>query len=113
MVALSTRPCASSVPVTTAPSHSQVVRHDEFIFYHVVGCSRQSSYVTHMLRRLLTELKEHFELSRQVPDSEEKLSWDLPRFLELAVRKGRVILIIDGVHRLRTGDGTGDGDSRR
>ena len=38
-------------------------------------------------------------------ESEEKLSWDFPRFLELAVRKGRVLLVIDGVHRLRTETG--------
>jgi hypothetical protein len=42
---------------------------------------------------------------RKVSESEEKLSWDFPRFLELAARKGRVLVVIDGVHRLRTESG--------
>ena len=141
-------------PPNTAPRAT--FSHDEFIFWHVVGCSRQSTFVGHMLRRLMTELRHHFELSREVSESEEKLSWDfpryertstptlaaaaatnktttaattttarmalasenpmatahqptplppLPRFLELAVRKGRVLMVIDGAHRLRTEDG--------
>ena len=38
----------------------------EFVFWHVVGCSRQSTFVGHMLRRLMTELKHHFEIAREV-----------------------------------------------
>lgn len=39
-------------------------------------------------------------------ESEDKLVWDLPRFLELASQQGhRVLLVIDGVGRLRSDDG--------
>ncbi|RYH32332.1 ATP-binding protein [archaeon] len=81
---------------------------DEFIFWHAVGCSRQSLNVNSMLRRLITDLKTKFELGRQVPKSQERLSWELPRFLELASKKGRVIIVIDGLHRLRLNDGSED-----
>lgn len=79
--------------------------YPEFIFYHVVGCSRQSCYVSNLLERILREIKEYFELNKEIPDVEERLGWQLPRFLEAASKKGRVILIIDGLQRLRTTDG--------
>jgi len=78
---------------------------EEFIFWHVVGCSRQSTNVGHMLNRLMTELRGHFEITREVSEGEDALSWDFPPFLELAVAKGKVLLVIDGVHRLRSEDG--------
>ena len=78
---------------------------DEFVFWHVVGCSRQSTYTYQTLRRLMTELKHHFELPTEVHANDEKLPWDFPRFLELAAKKGRIVIIIDGLHRLRTTGG--------
>ncbi|KAJ0396382.1 hypothetical protein P43SY_004139 [Pythium insidiosum] len=79
--------------------------YPEFIFFHVVGCSRQSLYVSNLLERILREIKEYFELNKEIPDIEERLSWQFPRFLEAASKKGRIILIIDGLQRLRTTDG--------
>lgn len=55
----------------------------------------------------MSEIKEFFELSKEIPTLEERLSWQFPRFLEAASRKGRVIIIVDGLHRLRTNDGEG------
>lgn len=79
--------------------------YPEFIFYHVVGCSRQSCFVSNLLERILREMKEYFELNKEIPEVEERLSWQFPRFLEAASKKGRVLLIIDGLQRLRTNDG--------
>ncbi|GLD94503.1 hypothetical protein PINS_up003114 [Pythium insidiosum] len=79
--------------------------YPEFIFFHVVGCSRQSLFVSNLLERILREIKEYFELNKEIPDVEERLSWQFPRFLEAASKKGRIILIIDGLQRLRTTDG--------
>lgn len=79
----------------------------EYIFYHAVGCSRQSIFVSKLLERILTELKDFFELSKEIPANEDKISWEFPRFLDAAAQKGRVILVIDGLHRLRTNDGEG------
>ncbi|GMH48972.1 hypothetical protein TrVE_jg8772 [Triparma verrucosa] len=78
---------------------------DEFVFWHVVGCSRQSTYTYLTLRRLMSELKEHFELTAAIPSNDEKLPWELPRFLDMASKKGRVLIIIDGLHRLRAEEG--------
>ena len=39
---------------------------EEFVFWHAAGCSRQSSFVGSMLRRLMSELRTNFEISREV-----------------------------------------------
>ena len=40
-----------------------------------------------MLRRLETDLKAHFDLTREVSKDDDRLRWDLPTFLEMAARK--------------------------
>jgi hypothetical protein len=77
---------------------------DVFNFYHAVGCTRQSMNRNSMIRRLMENLKTKFELNREVPVEAEKLAWDLPLFLEKASRKGKVLLILDGLHRLGAED---------
>lgn len=62
-----------------------------------------------LIRRLISDLKNRFELARDVPKSQERLSWELPRFLELAAKKGRVIIVIDGLNRLVNNDNGEDG----
>src|SRR5688500_7667867 len=38
----------------------------------------------------------------QIPTDPEQLPWALPRFLELAGRRGPCIIILGGLHRLRS-----------
>jgi hypothetical protein len=78
---------------------------DDFVFWHAVGCTRQSMDVHNLMRRMMRDLKARFELSRNVPRTQSRLSWDLPRFLELASKKGKVIIVIDGLHRLDSYNG--------
>ena len=73
---------------------------DEFVFWHAVGCSRQSMNVNFLIRRLIVELKDRFELGRNLPKTQERYSWELPRFLDLASKRGKVIIVIDGLNRL-------------
>lgn len=82
---------------------------EEFMFWHAVGCSRQSMNANSLIRRLIVDLKNRFELARDIPKSQERLSWELPRFLELAAKKGRVIIVIDGLNRLVNNDNGEDG----
>jgi hypothetical protein len=78
---------------------------DDFVFWHAVGCTRQSMDVNNLMRRMMRDLKARFELSRDVPRTQTRLSWDLPRFLELGSKKGKVIIVIDGLHRLDSSGG--------
>ena len=79
---------------------------DEFIFWHAVGCSRQSMNVNSLIRRLMHDLKSRFDLVRDVPMAQDRLSWELPRFFEMAAKRGRLIIVIDGIHRLVTNEDT-------
>jgi hypothetical protein len=71
------------------------------VFYHAAGCTRHSSYVEQLLWRLLNYLKSNLDLGRDVPEEAGRLPWDFLRFLQLAGSKSRVVLIIDGLHRLQ------------
>ncbi|KAJ8601364.1 hypothetical protein CTAYLR_005011 [Chrysophaeum taylorii] len=83
----------------------QELRIPEFCFVHVVGCTRQSVYVRELLTRLTTEIMDHFDLPRPRHFDPARLAWDLPRLLEIAGAKGRVLVVIDGLHRLRNDAG--------
>ena len=52
----------------------------------------------------MTDLKTRFDLNREVPLSQERLSWELPRFLEAASKRGKIVIVIDGLHRLISND---------
>lgn len=74
---------------------------EEYIFWHAVGCSELSCKENNLIFRLIQGLKETFGISREIPiHAQEKLRWELPRFLELASKKGKIIIVIDGVHRI-------------
>ncbi len=81
---------------------------DEFLFWHAVGCSRQSMNTNALIRRLILALQSKFELNRPAPRNQERLSWELPRFLELASKKGKIVVVVDGIHRLIGNDGSED-----
>ena len=89
-----------------ARSRAHAHTADEFVFWHAVGCTRQSLNVNSLVRRLMVDLKSRFDLSREVPIAQERLSWELPRFLEMAAKRGRLIIVIDGLHRLVTNEDT-------
>ena len=77
----------------------------EFQFVHVVGCTRQSLLVRELLNRLVCELVAKFDLVEPRDFSASTLAWKLPGLLEQAGAKGDVLLVIDGLNRLRNDAG--------
>mmetsp|Transcript_16202 Transcript_16202/g.33242 ORF Transcript_16202/g.33242 Transcript_16202/m.33242 type:complete len:1251 (+) Transcript_16202:31-3783(+) len=78
----------------------QTKSKDEFLFAHFAGCSPRSRQLRHVLFRLATSLKKHFNLRDDPPKTEERLRWSLNRFLAAASKKhfpARIVIIIDGV----------------
>ena len=75
---------------------SRGLGYQEFVFYHAIGCSRLSTSILHLLRRLITSLINHFDLKEAIDLVDEKLPWVLPRLLERASKKGKVVIVIDG-----------------
>jgi len=79
----------------------------DLLFEHFVGSSSKSHRLADLLGRLMTALKEHFELREMdLPDTEDRMRWTLVRYLEAASKKAasnssqmRIILIvIDGIN---------------
>jgi hypothetical protein len=62
--------------------------YKEFVYYHSIGCSRFSTDVLSLLRRLINALINHFELKKHLDLSDEKLPWVLPRLIDRAKGKG-------------------------
>ena len=84
---------------------SKAVSRDTFLFWHVIGVSsRRSMQVSYILRRLIRNLKEHFNIKKEYEDEEydeDKLPWLFPRVLDnVARRGGTAIIILDGLHRV-------------
>lgn len=70
-----------------------------FVLTHFVDSS-QSPTLASMLRRLLSELKEHFGLRRTVPSALAELVTEFPNWLAEAAQSGPVLLLLDAVDRL-------------
>jgi len=83
---------------------SRRLDYEEFTFSHSIGCSRLSTQVTNLLRRLVTGLIAHFDIKEQMNLADDKLSWVLPRLLERCSKKGRVTIILDGLSNLCSQD---------
>ncbi|KAL9191603.1 hypothetical protein ACHAXT_001309 [Thalassiosira profunda] len=79
-----------------AASPARRLDFPEFVFFHTVGCSRLSTQVTNLLRRLVNGLIEHFQLKEAYDLADAKLPWVLPRLLERASKKGSVVIVLDG-----------------
>ena len=74
------------------------------MFWHTIGCSRLSTQITHLLRRLVNELVVHFELKETMDIADEKLPWILSRLLERASQRGRVVVVIEGLQHICSND---------
>lgn len=98
--------CGKSALLANWVSRRRHLKHrDEFLFQHFVGSSARSKQLTHLLYRLESALKDHFQLREmEVPTSEERLRWSLYRFLAAAAKKqfpARIIIVLDAVNRLQ------------
>lgn len=90
--------------VGNAPSTRNRLDFAEFVFYHAMGCSRLSTQVVQLLRRLVNSIISHFQIKDVMNLSDEKLPWILPRLLEKASKKGRLIICVDGLHHICSND---------
>jgi hypothetical protein len=72
----------------------------ECLLPHCVGATPQSATWPALVRRLLSELREHFGLSLDVPAQPAPLGAALVRGLALAAARGRVVLLLDGLDQL-------------
>ena len=78
---------------------------DELLLTHFVGASPASSDWAGMLRRLMGELQQRFEIEVEIPDSPEALRPAFANLLHMAAARGRLVLLIDALDQLEDRQG--------
>jgi tetratricopeptide (TPR) repeat protein len=73
---------------------------DELVLMHFIGASADSTDLSRMLRRLMTELRRRLEIPEELPETDEKLRSAFPNWLYIASAKGKLVLILDGLNQL-------------
>ena len=53
----------------------------------------------------MVSMKKYFKVQTAVTRDERRLCWEFPRLLNACARKGRVIILIDGLNKLQIEDG--------
>ncbi len=70
------------------------------VLTHHIGATAHSTDVTTMLRRVLGEIKRHFEIEEEIPDQPNELRTAFPNWLRMAGVHGRVVLALDALNQL-------------
>jgi len=85
------------------------VRHqekfpDRLVIPHYIGSTAESTDLSSMLRRVMGEIKEHWDLRMSIPTDLQKLIEALPNFLAEAGRRGGVTVVLDALNQLENKD---------
>ncbi len=72
---------------------------DELVFWHFCGSSADSTHPIELLRRIMLNLKSHFNLEEELPSTPEAIKDQFGQWLAKATQP--VILIIDGLNQLQ------------
>ena len=83
-------------------------RPDDFVLLHFIGGSPNSANATGLLRRIMLELKERFDLPDEVPSQPEKIKEVFPDWLTQTAGKGKVVLVLDALNQLEDVDNAPD-----
>jgi len=78
---------------------------DKLVLMHFIGASAASGDWSAMLRRILSELQERFNIQGEIPTDVTELRETLPDWLHIAAQKGRVLLILDALNQLEDKQG--------
>jgi tetratricopeptide (TPR) repeat protein len=77
---------------------------DEWLLMHFVGASPASADWAAMLRRIMGELKRHFDIHEEIPGQPDALRTAFANWLNMAAVKGRLVLILDALDQLEDRD---------
>lgn len=86
--------------------HYQQEHADVFVLTHIIGSTTESSDLNGMLRRLMGELKVHFDLPDDVPEKLDDLRSDFAQWLYKASQKGKLVLVLDALDLLKDEHGS-------
>jgi tetratricopeptide (TPR) repeat protein len=86
------------------PSPLQSGAPDVYLLAHFIGASAESSDWTTMLRRLMENMREHFNLALDIPLRAQALPAAFANYLQAVSQRGSLILILDGIDQLLDGE---------
>ncbi len=81
---------------------------DAFVIQHYIGATPYSADWAAMLRRIMGELKRHFDIQQEIPEKPDELRSAFANWLHMAAAKGKVVLILDALNQLEDRDGAPD-----
>ncbi len=81
---------------------------DTFLIQHFIGSSTDSTDYIAMLRRIMVEIKERYDLQDDIPDKSDDLCTQFPKWLSMAAARGRFVLVLDALNQLEDKDNAPD-----
>ena len=76
----------------------------DFLLLHFIGGSPDSANATGILRRIMLELKQRFDLPDDVPAQPAQIREAFPNWLAQTAGRGRVVLVLDALNQLEDVD---------
>ncbi len=77
---------------------------DDFVLLHFLGSSPDSASATGMLRRIMLELKQRFDLPDEIPGQPDQIREAFPVWLTNVAGRGRIVLMLDALNQLEDVD---------
>eukprot|EP00160_Parvularia_atlantis_P017707 Unigene6205_Nuclearia_a/m.19105 Unigene6205_Nuclearia_a/g.19105 ORF Unigene6205_Nuclearia_a/g.19105 Unigene6205_Nuclearia_a/m.19105 type:complete len:1750 (-) Unigene6205_Nuclearia_a:111-5360(-) len=75
--------------------------HDlSLIFTHFIGATSESSDHIALVRRLIGEIKQTFNIAHDIPADDNKCLMELPAWLLAGAARGRILIILDALNQL-------------
>jgi nephrocystin-3 len=104
LVILGESGCGKSALIANWAERYQETHPGICVIQHYIGSSAKSTDYVALLHRLMTELKDRFDLDEDVPTSKEQIREEFPSWLASVSAKNRVIIILDGLNQLEDVD---------
>lgn len=81
---------------------------DELVIMHFIGATPYSADWMAMLRRIMGDLKRHFDIKDEIPDNTEELKETFAEWLYVASVRGKLVLLFDALNQLEDKDAAPD-----
>ena len=85
-------------------AHYQNEHPNDFVMYHFIGGAPDSTDHYAMMRRIMEEMKDRFDLQDEIPAEHEKIAEAFPMFLAQTPHMQRWVLVIDALNQLEEKD---------
>ena len=80
----------------------------DFLLLHFIGASPDSANAIGLLRRIMLELKQRFDLTDEIPAEPAKIREAFPNWLTQVAGRSRIVLVLDALNQLEDLDNAPD-----